>query len=506
MSESFNPYVEWLGLPAGRQPANHYELLGLPLFENDPHAIAQAADGQIARLRGVRPGQHVVQWQQMLDELCRVKACMTAPSVKSVYDAELCRQIESGSARPVAAAGEPSAPPQEPQLAVPPGFQPPQPAAPSFPPQAAPVPPTMAAAPPWNPAAPAAAVPIPMGVPVAKPVAGPQPVFPPPGNVEPIVVRRDVYQPRWSKSSAGLIVAQVGLIGLILVGAGFAYMLYQQRQREATARATTQTASTKETKAVTEPENPTSRPEPDKPTPPNPVEPEQPKSPPRDDSPVETTAETKPDHPEVKPAVKPAAIATEPPAKPEASLDPQKQRALKQALTDVRASLAEADLQAAQNLLTTAAKYVQSDDDKAEVGRLESLTHNLGEFWKTMGQIVGKLQAMDEIPVRDYQVIVVEVGRNRLAIKAAGQVREYSPLSQMPHLLVTALADWQFGKDPQSKAVYASYLALAPKGDRQRARQLWQEAIDAGVDVRYLLPELDHPPGRSGNGAKPKRR
>ena len=31
----FDPYHEWLGIPPDEQPANHYRLLGLELFEED---------------------------------------------------------------------------------------------------------------------------------------------------------------------------------------------------------------------------------------------------------------------------------------------------------------------------------------------------------------------------------------------------------------------------------------------------------------------------------------
>ena len=32
----FDPYSEWLGLPAGRRPPTYYELLGLAAFESNP--------------------------------------------------------------------------------------------------------------------------------------------------------------------------------------------------------------------------------------------------------------------------------------------------------------------------------------------------------------------------------------------------------------------------------------------------------------------------------------
>jgi hypothetical protein len=48
MSE-FDPYYKWLGIPPKDQPANHYRLLGVSLFEPDPEVIASAADSRMAR-------------------------------------------------------------------------------------------------------------------------------------------------------------------------------------------------------------------------------------------------------------------------------------------------------------------------------------------------------------------------------------------------------------------------------------------------------------------------
>ena len=36
MSENFNPYHKWLGIPHNHQPPNHYRLLGIEDFELAP--------------------------------------------------------------------------------------------------------------------------------------------------------------------------------------------------------------------------------------------------------------------------------------------------------------------------------------------------------------------------------------------------------------------------------------------------------------------------------------
>ncbi len=53
----FDPYHEWLGIPPEDQPANHYRLLGLELFEADWHVIESTSLKQIAHIRnGGEPG------------------------------------------------------------------------------------------------------------------------------------------------------------------------------------------------------------------------------------------------------------------------------------------------------------------------------------------------------------------------------------------------------------------------------------------------------------------
>ena len=54
MSDEFDPYLKWLGIPPKFQPPTHYRLLGLEAFESDPDAIENAADRQMAHLRTFR--------------------------------------------------------------------------------------------------------------------------------------------------------------------------------------------------------------------------------------------------------------------------------------------------------------------------------------------------------------------------------------------------------------------------------------------------------------------
>lgn len=217
-----------------------------------------------------------------------------------------------------------------------------------------------------------------------------------------------------------------------------------------------------------------------------------PKEKPKESAPQE--ADSKPPH-NPKPEAKP-----QPEAKPTAPPDPRKHATFVQAVTDARVSLGEFDIEGARGFLDRAAGAVQGSEEAAQVERLRTLANYLEEFWKTMGKIVSGLEATEEIVIGEERVIVVETSPNRLIIKAQGRLRQYSPLDKMPHVLVTALAEGRFGKDASSKAVYGAYLAVAPDGDRQRARQLWEEAAQGGADVKDLFAELRAPgaPGSTG--------
>ncbi len=94
MSEPFNPYFEWLGVRSARPQPNFYELLRLAPFEEDPEAILTAANMQMAKVRGLRPGDHADAWRRLLGEIDVAKRILCAPEEKAQYDAEL---RESGS-------------------------------------------------------------------------------------------------------------------------------------------------------------------------------------------------------------------------------------------------------------------------------------------------------------------------------------------------------------------------------------------------------------------------
>lgn len=85
----FDPYRKWLGIPNWEQPPNHYRLLGINLFENDPDVIETAADRQMGHVRNYQAGKHSELSQRLLNELSAARLCLLTAEKKKAYDTKL---------------------------------------------------------------------------------------------------------------------------------------------------------------------------------------------------------------------------------------------------------------------------------------------------------------------------------------------------------------------------------------------------------------------------------
>ena len=89
----FDPYHEWLGIPPEEQPANHYRLLGLELFEEDRDVIESVSLEQIAHIRTFAIGANSEQSQLLLNELSAARLTLLNAVQKADYDQELRQQL-----------------------------------------------------------------------------------------------------------------------------------------------------------------------------------------------------------------------------------------------------------------------------------------------------------------------------------------------------------------------------------------------------------------------------
>ena len=90
MSDAFDPYYIWLGIPPEEQPPHHYRLLGVTLFENNREVIEAAANRQMAYMQEVSAGdEHIDEAQKILGELSKARVCLLNSEKKQGYDAKL---------------------------------------------------------------------------------------------------------------------------------------------------------------------------------------------------------------------------------------------------------------------------------------------------------------------------------------------------------------------------------------------------------------------------------
>lgn len=95
MTEAFDPYRKWLGIPPKDQPPNHYRLLGIAHFEDDPDVIENAATRQMAHVRTYQSGKHSADSQRILNELTAAKLCLLQAEKKRVYDDRLRAKLSA---------------------------------------------------------------------------------------------------------------------------------------------------------------------------------------------------------------------------------------------------------------------------------------------------------------------------------------------------------------------------------------------------------------------------
>lgn len=100
--DKFDPYHKWLGIPPKEQPPNHYRLLGIALFEDDPEVIEAAADQRMAFVRQLASGQHKVVSQQLLNELARARLCLLNGIQRQRYNEGLRCQLSEDQAPAIA--------------------------------------------------------------------------------------------------------------------------------------------------------------------------------------------------------------------------------------------------------------------------------------------------------------------------------------------------------------------------------------------------------------------
>jgi hypothetical protein len=621
MQSGFDPYREWLDIPDATETPNHYRLLGLRLFEDDPKRISEAVASVSKMLSRRMSGPHRAEAERLINEVDLARGCLSNPAAKGQYDVLLRAELlneplvvkpkvtfvsEAPAGMPVPP-GKPFAQPASqfksgfeaapaPTIPLPPGppagasgsssqatpFAEPamrvtveQAAAPLMPPMAtmsdapAPLPPSAFAAstspsaaddandmlPPaalptsygTPPAAPpTTAIPAAYAIPMAGPVGVPpfaqplqaQPIYPAtpvatvahgsipavpqavpytaqplsypsaiPAVAEPMMASPIMPSPlmaapsgleapvvpaapsSWrsrSSSSTALYVALPVIAVIVLL----AVVLNNQRATHDTGGGqVTQNSVSAGPREMEQPELPragkTSNKSPStrsSETSVARVEPRQPAS--------MTVAP-----PLVEPAM-PASIQPMPlTPKPEmpATSDPQNDEQVRRSLAEARQALSDKKFELAKVKIESARKSRGSAAVATEVARVDALAQYVEGFWKAVDEQIKGMVVGDQTMLRDKTVGVVEIDSEKLILRVDGENRTYAR-DDLPIGVAIGLAEAWFNRDDPASKIFLGSIHLAhPKGDRDKARQLWQEAAQQGKqkEVELVMPELE---------------
>lgn len=87
-------YKEWLGIPDGDRPPDHYQLLRLVQFEDEEDKIRKHYKKLNGHVRKYATGAYSIQSQELLNELAKAMLCLTDAERKRDYDEGLGREFE----------------------------------------------------------------------------------------------------------------------------------------------------------------------------------------------------------------------------------------------------------------------------------------------------------------------------------------------------------------------------------------------------------------------------
>ena len=93
-------YKEWLGIPEGPRPPDHYALLRLKQFDDEVGRIRANYKKLNAHVRRYATGQYLDESQALLNELAKAMLCLTDHDRKREYDESLGREFSAEEAGP----------------------------------------------------------------------------------------------------------------------------------------------------------------------------------------------------------------------------------------------------------------------------------------------------------------------------------------------------------------------------------------------------------------------
>ena len=447
MSEAFDPYRKWLGIPPDEQPPNHYRLLGIALYEDDHDVIHNAADRQMAHLRTFQSGRFAEHSQRLLNEVSSARLCLLNPSQKQAYDKALRARL----APPKAAAPLPPAgpPPAGPPVAPPPGM--------SIPP---PVPPPAVS---------------PVGTPVPVAAVDPTPLVRTSSRG-----RSAGYAARRKKKSPVTMIVVILLVGGLSI-AGLLFVLFNGQKSNVVESSSPPSAAREQAKPPVTSPNRSPAPRPSSDTNPRPRAP-------MAVSPL--PAEAAGNGRSSSPLENPPSVA---------EIEAQH---VDTALAEVRMKLHQRELEAAQRTLSGLKELAERHDKAAEYEQLSMLRYYLHQFWSEGVRAAAHRHMMPgerfEFQGDSVELVAVDEATQEVTYKFNG-TQAASLAREIPTQAALVFAWRSFDRenvDPYSYIFTAAFLAFdsassIPEQQRlDQAKKFWQQAAEAGTREQYVAKEL----------------
>ncbi|MBI3840162.1 MAG: hypothetical protein HY288_19745 [Planctomycetia bacterium] len=91
MTKTLDVYRDWLKISETARPLNHYQLLRLKKFEDDPTKVREHYRAMNVHVRKFATGEFAKQSQDLLNELAKAMLCLTDARRKGEYDASMGR-------------------------------------------------------------------------------------------------------------------------------------------------------------------------------------------------------------------------------------------------------------------------------------------------------------------------------------------------------------------------------------------------------------------------------
>lgn len=443
MSATFDPYLQWLGIRDPQRPPNHYRLLGVELFENDPEVLANAADRQMAHVRTFQVGKHAAESQRLLNELAAAKLALLNPEKKAEYDAWLWEQLSAMQAQGVLQPGASYL--GYSGYAVPGG------------PVVSP---------------PGAAFPASSGSSLA-----PQPARGETGADGPTLSSGPIRT--W------LVISVFTAMVVVLLGLVFA-MFRLRGLREEEAANELAVADVLATVQATDAANKGPSAEKARAT----AKPAEGAAVPRLKPAEAPSAPAKVSAPAAPPTPQPSAKPAPKPEPPDDLLaGPPDPRPTAELIQAAREAMRNREMAAARRLLAWAEKNATAKD-RAECDRLREAFDPLDTFWRLVRRSMASLEPGEKLALPGAKPLTVVQATEDLLVVGLGNQQEKFTVKDLPLVLALLLAERSLSDRSMVLVPKIAFLTFDARGDRTLAEKLCREAKSRGLPCEALLAEL----------------